>query len=125
MPTVTVAAEPSPSSDAPTTAGVVLSREPSDASRCEEVHETLATDADPSTTVRMVVWSDGLRCLAATPVPNKDALQREARRLADHGVHRAILFVDPSVPYGLVIEILDDLRTGGIRDIVFSASTRD
>jgi biopolymer transport protein ExbD len=69
------------------------------------------------------VRSDGLRCLAAAPVRDKDGLQREARRLADSGVRRAILLVDESVAYGRVIEILDDLRSAGIPDIVFNVST--
>ena len=124
--TVTVGAEPSP----PLTplvapAGSVPADDPSDALRCAEVHNAFAGDVDDSTTVRLVVWSDGLRCLAAAPVRDKDALQREARRLAGSGVRRAILLVDESVTYGRVIEILDDLRSAGIPEIVFNVSTPD
>jgi biopolymer transport protein ExbD len=73
----------------------------------------------------MVVWSDGLRCLAAAPVRDKDTLQQEARRLADSGVRRVILLVDESVPYAPIVEILDDLLSAGIPDVVFGVSTRD
>jgi hypothetical protein len=126
--TVTAMAERSPPSaplDTRADAGGVPAGETSDASRCAEIHNTLAGIADASTTVRLVVWSDGLRCLASAPVRDKDALQREARRLADSGVQRALLLVDGSVPYGPLIEILDDLLSAGIPDIVFGVSTRD
>ena len=88
-----------------------------------ELPQVSKADEPPPRNMHFVVDSGGAIYLDDQPITSEAALARVQKEVAANPDVQVLVSADKMVPYGEVVELLDLVRTGGVKKFAISVET--